>query len=118
MQVLGRRPAAVCTVVLHDAVKLDRGQLEGDSFLLLDSERLNGVDRLDNWKAYEASNCVPCCGWCNQAKGTLDPATFIQRACHVAKHNGCPHGEYYPDSFSAPQRRGTFVRFKTNLFIS
>lgn len=29
---------------------------------------MNGVDRLNNERYYRVSNCVPCCGDCNQAK--------------------------------------------------
>ncbi len=29
----------------------------------------NGIDRVDNAKGYLPENCVPCCKWCNRAKG-------------------------------------------------
>ena len=29
----------------------------------------NGIDRFDNTIGYELHNCVPCCGFCNFAKG-------------------------------------------------
>ena len=31
----------------------------------------NGIDRVDNNKGYELSNCVPCCKHCNYVKGAL-----------------------------------------------
>ena len=38
----------------------------------------NGIDRMDNNKGYEPSNCVPCCRRCNIAKNDLDYVEFIQ----------------------------------------
>ncbi len=32
---------------------------------------LNGIDRVDNYKGYVDSNCVPCCTKCNMAKSTM-----------------------------------------------
>jgi 5-methylcytosine-specific restriction endonuclease McrA len=37
----------------------------------------NGIDRVDNKKGYNISNCVPCCKQCNRAKGTLSKSEFI-----------------------------------------
>lgn len=36
-----------------------------------------GVDRIDNDRGYTEENCVPCCGQCNRAKGTLATDTFV-----------------------------------------
>jgi hypothetical protein len=37
----------------------------------------NGIDRIDNFIGYEIYNCVPCCGVCNDAKGTMQYNDFI-----------------------------------------
>jgi hypothetical protein len=37
----------------------------------------NGIDRLDNAKAYVAENVVPCCSTCNYIKGTMHHNEFI-----------------------------------------
>jgi hypothetical protein len=54
---------------------------------------------------------VPCCGPCNLTKISLDPTTFIQRACHVSMHNG-GHGRAYPDSFLEPRRPASYAKLK------
>jgi hypothetical protein len=48
----------------------------------------NGVDRLDNGKGYILANCVPCCRFCNLAKGgnTLDE--FLAYLDRVARFRG------------------------------
>lgn len=43
---------------------------------------INGVDRVDNSKGYLVDNCVPCCKWCNVAKGTRTKEEFLE---HVKK---------------------------------
>lgn len=37
----------------------------------------NGIDRKDNLKPYESTNCVPCCGPCNLMKMDLTDTDFI-----------------------------------------
>ena len=37
----------------------------------------NGIDRLDNNKHYEFSNCVPCCAMCNAAKSNKTLPDFL-----------------------------------------
>lgn len=44
--------------------------------------KYNGVDRVDNSKGYEISNCVTCCETCNRMKLAQDQATFLG---HVTK---------------------------------
>lgn len=41
--------------------------------------RINGIDRKCSSGPYSTSNCVPCCWPCNDAKGGLDPTTFVKR---------------------------------------
>jgi len=48
--------------------------------------RYNGIDRLDNQKGYEFGNCVPCCKKCNQAKGVMGLAEFIDFIGHCYRH--------------------------------
>lgn len=38
---------------------------------------VNGVDRVDNSVGYVPDNCVPCCGTCNKAKGTMTRGQFV-----------------------------------------
>ena len=37
----------------------------------------NGIDRVDNNKGYIRDNVVPCCKWCNVAKGTRLQEEFL-----------------------------------------
>ena len=53
-------------------------------FLELDI-RVNGIDRLDSSKPYNAENCRPCCKDCNYMKGTYDPKTFIERCRKISQ---------------------------------
>lgn len=46
----------------------------------------NGIDRSDNTKGYTLSNCVPCRGICNKAKGRIPPAKFRDWLSDVAWH--------------------------------
>jgi 5-methylcytosine-specific restriction endonuclease McrA len=43
------------------------------------NDRVNGLDRLCSAGIYSADNCVSCCWPCNNAKGALDPQTFVLR---------------------------------------
>lgn len=49
----------------------------------------NGLDRLDNTKDYELSNCVTCCKICNRAKQTMTIEEFkthiIRAYLHLTK---------------------------------
>lgn len=47
----------------------------------------NGIDRIDSSVGYVVGNIVPCCGWCNMAKGTKSQSYFIQMCKAVAAHN-------------------------------
>lgn len=33
---------------------------------------ISGIDRINNNDGYHLDNCVPCCKYCNYAKGTMD----------------------------------------------
>jgi hypothetical protein len=37
----------------------------------------NGLDRVDNSLGYIQDNCVPCCGICNNMKGTMTREEFV-----------------------------------------
>jgi hypothetical protein len=47
----------------------------------------NGIDRIDNNKDYTIENCVPCCGDCNHAKGTMTSQEFLSWIERVYKHS-------------------------------
>ncbi len=38
----------------------------------------NGIDRMNNLKAYTIKNCVSCCNQCNKAKAAIDYDDFIK----------------------------------------
>ena len=49
----------------------------------------NGLDRVDNNKAYLVENVVSCCGPCNFIKKALDVRTFWEHCCTIScKHDG------------------------------
>jgi hypothetical protein len=48
----------------------------------------NGIDRVDNSRAYVAGNVAPCCGTCNAAKGTRSVAEFVTWARAIASQWG------------------------------
>jgi hypothetical protein len=50
------------------------------------SDRLNGIDRLDNKKDYTNHNCVPCCDSCNFGKGRKTEKEFVDMCMRVAKY--------------------------------
>lgn len=47
----------------------------------------NGLDRLDPGTGYHISNVVPCCGQCNDAKGTMDYQEFYEWLGRVSVHS-------------------------------
>lgn len=47
----------------------------------------NGVDRTDNRKGYDLSNCVSCCAMCNRMKGTLGYATFMEHVNRISNRS-------------------------------
>ena len=49
--------------------------------------RYNGIDRVDNNKGYEISNCVPCCSICNFAKRDLDYPTWLAYVRRLTEFN-------------------------------
>lgn len=51
----------------------------GNKFAENDIIFANGVDRVNNNKGYETSNCVPCCKYCNVMKGTMSRQQFIDK---------------------------------------
>lgn len=45
----------------------------------------NGIDRVDNGKPYELSNCVPCCGICNKMKRAMSVNDFLDHIKKITK---------------------------------
>lgn len=52
----------------------------------LGKERGYCIDRFDNNHGYHSFNCIPCCKYCNKAKGTLTHKEFIELAQRVADY--------------------------------
>lgn len=50
------------------------------------SDKLNGIDRVDNEKDYTKDNCVSCCDSCNFGKGKKTEEEFIAMCRRVAKY--------------------------------
>lgn len=48
----------------------------------------NGIDRMDNNKGYETSNCVSCCETCNMAKRNMSYTAFINYIKRIIKYYG------------------------------
>lgn len=45
----------------------------------------SGIDRVDSSVGYSVSNCVPCCDYCNKAKGNKTLKDFAVWAIRVSK---------------------------------
>jgi len=45
----------------------------------------NGIDRVDNAGDYVVGNVVPCCNFCNKAKGAHSLKTFLEKATKIAQ---------------------------------
>ena len=57
----------------------------------------NGVDRVDSSKGYVDGNCVPCCKFCNIAKGSMSLNDWNQWISRLVKHqnlNADPYAFY------------------------
>lgn len=48
----------------------------------------NGIDRIDNDRGYTQDNCVPCCKFCNRAKGWDSTEEFLAYLDRVVEHRG------------------------------
>ena len=46
----------------------------------------NGIDRVDSAKSYTADNVVPCCNFCNTAKGNKSKQEFISWAIRISQN--------------------------------
>lgn len=46
----------------------------------------NGLDRIDNTRAHDFDNVVPCCKWCNSAKLTKTTDEFIEWIENLYNH--------------------------------
>ena len=56
-------------------------------------ETRGGLDRINNSLPYTFENCVPCCSWCNRAKGTLTASEFIEKCRQVFNSSKNEQGE-------------------------
>lgn len=66
-----------------DKIRLDRVKNKRE----MDSASLsNGVDRIDSFKGYTESNCLPCCEDCNKAKRNLEYSQFLELVRSIHNH--------------------------------
>lgn len=49
--------------------------------------KYNGIDRLDNRRGYTKKNSVPCCKFCNYAKGTNTITQFLSWVYTIYQHS-------------------------------
>lgn len=54
----------------------------------LSTERLNGIDRIDNSKGYTVENATACCGICNSMKLALTVDQFLTHLLLIIRHMG------------------------------
>jgi len=78
-KVLVKMPCAYCGSAPSDPILL--GNYERSR------EKCNGIDRVVNHIGYVKDNCVPCCAWCNRAKGAQSAEEFLQH-CKEVMLNG------------------------------
>jgi hypothetical protein len=76
----------------------------------MDNDGLNGIDRMDNNKCYEKSNCTSCCKKCNFMKKALDTRTFIERCMHISLCHG-DKGNLHPSCW-VNRMRGNYTDYK------
>ena len=65
----------------------------------VNSNFVNGIDRLDSNEGYILDNCVSCCKMCNYMKGSLSIDIFIKRAEHILTNQNKINGNLYPECF-------------------
>lgn len=46
----------------------------------------NGIDRIDNYTPYFATNCRSCCKWCNFARNQRTDSEFLIWIERIARH--------------------------------
>ena len=49
--------------------------------------KINGIDRVDSGKGYVINNVVPCCKYCNIAKGEMSREDFLKWVKRVYEFN-------------------------------
>lgn len=49
--------------------------------------KINGIDRVDSGKGYIINNVVPCCKYCNMAKGEMSREDFLKWVKKVYEFN-------------------------------
>jgi len=76
---------------------------------------VNGIDRIDNNKGYIESNCIPCCQFCNSAKGMQHPQEFIDKllAIHIFKIKTIPINPCLIEKWAATYLSRTQKNFKS-----
>ena len=67
-------PFALTKEQFHDLVIQKCHYCQGDLPLWR-----SGLDRIDNDKGYEVGNVLPCCSWCNMARGSWFTVSEMER---------------------------------------
>lgn len=70
-------------------------------------EKAMGIDRVDNNIGYTTANSVPCCLFCNRAKGQASTEDFLTKINAIARR-------YPRDISKKPPHLGTWTRKKAN----
>lgn len=69
-----------------EAFKLIKSPCTYCCFMPTWPENRVGIDRVDNSKGYDFSNCVPCCFTCNSAKGEMSLDEFKSWIARTYSH--------------------------------
>ena len=101
---LSKMPCHFCGAE-PNAVWIRRGNKRLDGLISILGEcKYNGLDRLDCSKGYIRGNVVPCCYYCNIAKGELDEATFLGQVARIFKHRSLTLDHALTEPIAIPNR--------------
>ena len=73
------RKAAVDRGIPFDLTLEEANEILCGKCFYCGKEHCLGIDRVDNSKGYDITNCVPCCGCCNKMKMDLELSFFMSQ---------------------------------------
>ncbi|NJO48280.1 MAG: hypothetical protein HC840_01030 [Leptolyngbyaceae cyanobacterium RM2_2_4] len=82
----GSEPRPYNKYLTKDGQQKRKGKKYKDSTIKLAEIMVNGIDRKDNGRGYEISNCLTCCVICNRAKNNMTYEEFIKWIDGVKKN--------------------------------